>query len=159
MSISSHIRKRLTERGLSVHALEKQAGLKPSAVHNILYGRSKNPTAHTLQAIAQALDCSVADLINEENKEDSVFSSLTEPRTDTSKCESISKQLNLADDWSMDLYLECLEAATHLIKKFHISLPKNKFLDYVEEIYLYSKGRGKKVDKYFAEWLIKQEKS
>lgn len=155
MSISSHIRKRLNERGLSVHALEKQAGLKPSAVHNILYGRSKNPTAHTLQAIAHALDCSISDLINEENREK--FLPLKHKSNDELQPNITYKDSAFRNEWNIDLYFECSEAVTQLLKKFRIPLPKDKFLDYVEEVYLYSKGGSNKVDIYFAEWLIKRE--
>ncbi|NUB35688.1 helix-turn-helix domain-containing protein [Azospirillum brasilense] len=45
--------------------LERRAGLREGAAKNILRGKSKNPRADTLQKLAQALGCSVADLTGE----------------------------------------------------------------------------------------------
>ena len=67
-AISRHIKEKMVEKGLSAHALEKLAGLKLSAVQNIIYGRSKNPSVNILIPIAQALGCTVSDLLEEDRE-------------------------------------------------------------------------------------------
>jgi transcriptional regulator with XRE-family HTH domain len=53
----------LESTGLSVAALERQAGLKTNVARNILRGQSKKPTGETLQAIAAVMECSIQDLL------------------------------------------------------------------------------------------------
>lgn len=57
------IKNYLDATGLSVAALERQAGLKTNVARNILRGQSKKPTAVTLQAIADVMGCTVHDLL------------------------------------------------------------------------------------------------
>ncbi len=60
------LKQKMEQEGITAYALEKRAGLKPSAVNNIIYGKSKNPSITVLKAISRALNCTVADLIGEE---------------------------------------------------------------------------------------------
>ncbi len=143
IKIASQIKNRLLERGMSAHALEKHAGLKSSAVQNILNGRSKNPSITIIQAIAQALDCSVHDLIGEvsyENKDD-------------------NPQINKlsSSPWNLELYLEVFETVTSILKIKKINLSKEKILEIVDEVYLYAqKGNQDKPDAQFAMWIIEK---
>lgn len=140
-SIATQLKRKMTEHGLSVHALEKKAGLKPSALHNILYGRSKNPTINILQAVSQALNCSVSDLIGDEleHKED-----VTQTSTE-------------ASPWHPDLYLSCMHMAYSLFSTKEFSYTKKNILDFIEEIYTYSlQSSLQEVDKHFAEWLLQR---
>lgn len=66
-SLINQIKRRIEEKGLSVRALERHAGLGLHAVTNILSGRSKKPSADMLSAIAQALDCTVDELLGNKN--------------------------------------------------------------------------------------------
>ena len=65
--LQTRLRKKIDEAGVSPHALEKQAGLKRSAVQNILYGKSKKPSAEILGAITKILGCSINDLLDQQN--------------------------------------------------------------------------------------------
>lgn len=133
MSLSARLKQKMQEHNISAHALEKQAGLKSSAVHNILYGRSKNPSVNLIQTIAETLNCTLADLLGE----DSLPSSET----------------NI--EWKSELYIECLETVSHILKSKKMSVPRQKIINYVDEVYLYSlKSEQKKSDQYFAEWII-----
>jgi transcriptional regulator with XRE-family HTH domain len=131
------LKEKMIQKKISAHALEKRAGLKASAVHNILSGRSKNPSIFTLHALAQALDCSVSDLIDEEKA----------PSNASSPPQEIS--------WDSGLYLQCFELVNRVFQEQNLYYPKDKMMSYVDEIYTYSLGRNKgKVDEYFAHWLI-----
>ena len=68
VTISQKLKNKISEVGISVHALEKKAGLKQSSIQNILYGKSKKPSFHIMQSIAQALNCTVTELLEEDHK-------------------------------------------------------------------------------------------
>src|SRR5271155_5297523 len=56
----------MQEKNLRTSDLEKLAGLKMSAVRNILLGKTKHPKAETLQAIVDVLGCTIADLLGKD---------------------------------------------------------------------------------------------
>ena len=69
LNIKDEIRDRLENKRLSISTLEKEAGLKKSAVSNILLDRSKKPSYETIKAIAKVFECSPEELIGIEEKE------------------------------------------------------------------------------------------
>lgn len=149
-NLSLQIKEKITEKGLSTHALEKRAGLKPSAIQNILYGRSKNPSITIVKAIADALDCSVADLLGEQNN------SSTRSLQFMTDSQVKNKGKN---EWDQDLYLRCFQELNILLEKEKVFLSKGKILELAEEIYEYSQGNGLSIpDQYFAKWLIEKNK-
>lgn len=78
--IAKQIELRMKAQNISISILEKKAGVRPHAVRNILTGKSKSPSAVNLQAIADALGCTVKDLLEtpEALQEDNCFESLDE---------------------------------------------------------------------------------
>lgn len=152
-SLSKKIKERIHEKGLSTHALEKRAGLKPSAVQNILYGRSKNPSITIIQAIAHALGCKITDLI----EDDMAASSLT--KKENASFPSFQREEREAKDWDQNLYLQCFQEVNTLLEQERLVLSREKILEIVEEIYTYSQGnRMSMPDKYFSKWLIEKTK-
>lgn len=147
--IASQIKERITQEGLTVYSLEKRAGLKPNAVHNILSGRSKKPSINIIQAIAKTLNCTVSDLIGE---------GLT---TIAFQEENINTS-NISSEYikNRELYIKCLFYFSSLLNKKKLWLPKTQLLDCIDEIYFYSlkKGLNKKIDPHFVQWLIDKSK-
>jgi transcriptional regulator with XRE-family HTH domain len=134
-ALQINLRRHLVEKKLSVYALEKRAGLKPSAIQNILQGKSKRPAAKLLQAIATEIGCRIEDLLSEE------------PRS--------AEQPAQAKDWDPKLYTRALSAVQAILDRRRISLTKEETLNYVNEVYLYSlNGPSREVDLRFAEWLL-----
>lgn len=143
-NIINHLKEKINERGLSIHALEKQARLKRGALQNIIYGRSRNPGIEILQPVAQVLKCSVSELIGEDT---SVLSS-------SNKSQSGSPQADLVP-WNPKLYRACFKVIEELLQKRGCSLPAHQILNYADEVYLYSIGQQKNLpEEYFAKWLI-----
>lgn len=144
LPISKQIKERMTQKGVSAHALEKLAGLKNSAVHNILYGRSKNPSINTLLAISRALECDVSDLLS-----------------DSCQPHLFLKE-NLDGDgqplvWNAELYMDTLKIVHSLSLRHNISLSKAQWFACTEEVYAYSlKHNRAKPDKNFAEWILEK---
>ncbi len=149
-NLSLQIKEKITEKGLSTHALEKRAGLKPSAVQNILYGRSKNPSVTIVKAIAKALDCSVSELLGET---DDI------PKTSLQFKPVFSTKNIISQEWDQDLYLRCFQELNVLLEKEKVCLSKGKILELAEEIYEYSQGNSLSIpDQYFAKWLVEKNK-
>lgn len=137
--LSRILKEKITEKGISTHALEKKAGLRPSAIQNILYGRSKNPSIHIIQAVAQALGCRVSDLIQEESSE------------------NVSSHASKNAPWNQELYLACFSKVHEILKQEKKVLNRDKIHELVEELYLYSVSNDlKDPDHLFCSWMVKK---
>lgn len=138
-ALQENLKRQLEEKKMSAHALEKRAGLRPSAVQNILQGKSKRPAAELLQAIANELDCTVEDLLSEGL--------------------SAQPEKSPASHWNLSLYIDALKTVQAIINTRKTPLDKNQTLKIVDEVYLYSvKARQKTADKTFADWLLSQNR-
>lgn len=142
-ALQYQLRHRMLDLGISANALEKRAGLKPSAVQNILQGKSKRPTALLLQAIANELNCSITDLLSE-----NPFSS------SEIKKENETQQSN---EWNSKLYVDAIKIVEELLSQRNIQTTKDVVLKYADEVYRYSADGGlSQLDRRFAAWLIDQ---
>jgi transcriptional regulator with XRE-family HTH domain len=151
VSLSTKIRTKIQEKGLSPHAFEKQAGLKLSSVHNILYGRSKNPSINVLKTIAHALGCTVSELIEE--KFDQGLSNNREVKEEKTPKDKIWDQIA----WNQNLYLQCFDSVIHLIRKEKYTFSRDQLHNLAEEVYMYAIECGNKIpDKPFMKWLCKK---
>jgi len=139
--LKSNIKKQLSALNLSVSELERRAGLKQSALYNILSDRSKNPSVEIVNAIAKELNCTIEELLGEE-----VHSHITER---TSEEET-------ADDypWNAKLYIKAIQTIQTILEQKNIHLSKKQVLACVDEVYKYSSGISEDIDRRFAEWII-----
>lgn len=143
--LQSYIRKKLEEKNMSINALERIAGLKTNAVHNILKGASRNPKKETLVAIATTFECSVKDLI-EGDLEEETSSSCLHPKI-------APTESNIP--WDPDLYLKIITALTVILSEKLFAPSTKKIHSLIWEVYLYSLSHEeRKVDPRFIEWLI-----
>jgi|GEM_PF-5722171 len=100
--LQQRLKEKINEAGHSIQALERQAGLKPSAIQNIIAGKSRNPKIETLHAIAQILDCSVEDFV---------------PKTSLAELSTYDQENPNPDLWEGRLYAQSLEAVIGFAKK------------------------------------------
>ena len=63
--LAENIKKFRKQREISQEELARKAGVTYSTLIKLESGSNKNPTVKTLQQIAQALDVSLDDLVNE----------------------------------------------------------------------------------------------
>lgn len=139
------LRKKMAEANLSAHALEKNAGLKRSAVQNILYGKSKKPSAEILGAITKVLGCSISDLLGETNNKPAHNKIPLSPADDDN---------NVLD---ANLYAEAVKVANIIFETHNIIPNKQSALNFINEIYQYSLTNNKnEIDFNFAAWLAKR---
>lgn len=145
MKIDQQIEARMKARNMSIVELESLAGLKTHAVRNILRGKSKNPSAVNLQAIADVLGCSVKDLLSTpEVLEESLPVSLEEVLQ--GKYTTYDKQ---------GLFPKVTQAVNEFVQRQNKNLTVEQFLTAVKEIYLHSLQKDPtQVDKDFAEWFM-----
>lgn len=62
-ALARQIEARMKAKNISILTLEREAGLKGHGVRNIVRGKSKKPSAESLQAISDILGCTVKDLL------------------------------------------------------------------------------------------------
>lgn len=65
--LQKQLEQRMREKGFNMKSLSQAAGKNDTYIRDILEGRVKNPSYSSMQAIAEKLDCEVADLIQEGN--------------------------------------------------------------------------------------------
>jgi len=64
--VGRNVRRLRESRGMSGNALAKAAGMAQSQVWDLEAGRTQNPTAPVLQALARALGVTVDELLRED---------------------------------------------------------------------------------------------
>lgn len=144
-NLQQQIRQRLIDKRISANALERRAGLKTSAVHNILQGKSKRPGVDILQAIAHELGCTISELLGE-----------VPLQTDL----AIESVKNETAPFDYVLYIEAIKAIHGFSEIRSLDLNKRAHLQLADEIYNYcSSGKLKNIDKHFAEWLLDRYQS
>ncbi|MBY0264063.1 MAG: helix-turn-helix transcriptional regulator [Holosporales bacterium] len=136
-ALSLRIKKKLVEHNLSASALERKAGIRPSTLQNILQGRSKNPSIEVLQSVAQALNCSVSELLGENH--------------------ALPETLVKAEKWVPEVYVNATQAVWAVCKKRQLDISKKLFFQAVEQVYAYCSQYDRvNVDKDFADWVVMQ---
>lgn len=134
-ALRKNLKQRLEENKITAHALEKQLGLKFSAIYNILQGKSKKPSANLILNISQALGCSVEELLYN-----------TLPK---------STENQKPKKWIPALYIDALKKVEAILSERKIETSKEASLKIVDEVYVYSlDGNLPHADEQFANWLI-----
>ena len=152
--LNDNLKQKMKEAGLSVHALEKKAGLKRSAVQNILHGRSKKPSAEILFAIAKVFQCSIRELIDKNSPPIKYDASGAHLSTES----QLSYPVNSNNAINIELYVKAAKMAEKIFKKYpYESYSEADVLKYILEIYQYAfNSHHDTIDPYFAEWLFKK---
>ncbi len=146
MKIAQQVQVRMKAKSISIVELESQANLKNHAVRNILRGKSKNPSAVNLQAIADVLGCSVKDLL--------ATPEVLEEGPQTASLEEVLQATYLKYDKN-HLLPDVVKIVETLVQKQRTNLTVEEFLTGVKEIYLHSLQKDPtKVDGEFAEWFM-----
>lgn len=133
--LQRNIKKQLAINNISVNLLERRCGLKPSAIHNILHGRSKKPSLDIIQSIAQELDCTIEQLIRDDEK---------------------VKNSQTHTPWNADLFIQSIEVIHKIFSQKGIQPSKEQAMTVADEVYKYSLRSSQKTDERFAEWLIER---
>ena len=147
MNIKDEIRDRLENKRLSISTLEKEAGLKKSAVSNILLDRSKKPSYETIKAIAKVFECSPEELIGIPEEE---YNNLNTRLPEA----SVNKQIQ----WKPELYSNSVMAFNDFCEQNN-QFPKNysSAISLIYEIYnFHLQKKTNVIDSDFVEWIAKR---
>lgn len=138
-TLQEQIQSRMIDKNLNARELERRAGLKISAVRNILSGQSKNPGIEIIAAIANLLDCSADELMGIE---------YTKNKSEAPKQKTI-------DLWDFALYEDCLKEAQNYLQSKNLKPKGDQVLFFIREAYIYSlEGKGNKADLRFIKWIV-----
>jgi transcriptional regulator with XRE-family HTH domain len=136
-SVAEKIRDKIEEKNLSVMGLEKKAGLKLHAVQNILSGQTKKPNINTLVAVANALGCSLSDLVDVPESVDDVKE---------------SKHIMFTN---LDLLKETNAYLIDAFLRRGKNVSSQTLIEAIQEVYIYGeKNKGGNFDKDFADWML-----
>ena len=142
--LQEQIQTRMEAKSLTVHSLEKKAGLNRSAVRNILQGFSKKPSAEVLMSISEVLDCTVDDLLGQRS-DNGIMSN---------KIKTIAKTRN-THAWNDKLYIEAVKTASKCISEKESQLKSDQVISLINETYKYALDKGSDaIDQDFTKWLV-----
>jgi transcriptional regulator with XRE-family HTH domain len=144
-SLARQLRAHINRSNLSVRDVERLAGLKRCALSNILEGKSKKPSIETLQATAKVLECSVSDLLEGFEGEDSTHFQ--------SGLEETQKPLVLPVKAPM--LCDIISTLDICFKDINYEPNLEQFWQCVIRVYSYTLGSGESaIDPKFAQWLV-----
>lgn len=142
-NIQRKIKGYLESTGLSVAALEREAGLKTNVARNILRGQSKKPTGETLQAIAAVMKCSIHDLLQGRGGSSPMG-------------EHTSFEASPVVEYPA-LLNEALLCILKVVKDNDYKLTLQQIVLILEEVYAYTiKKDPPNIDVDFIEWFVKR---
>ncbi len=124
----------------NVRFFERKNGLTPGTINNIINGTSSNPTAETLNTLANAFECSIDDLLNR----------------NTNQTSSNNNSAALKSSvWKSDLYIEISKELAKEIEKGQIKINADKALKIIQEVYSYLIKKNKtSVDESLIGWVL-----
>lgn len=141
--LQEQIQHRMEAKSLNTHALERKAGLARSAVRNILQGFSRKPSADVLASIADALDCTIDDLVGDSGS--SIISNKIKP--------TIIARNNYT--WNGALYLEAVKAISKYVEDKSPTAKSEQIISLINETYKYSLDKGSdELDRDFTKWVV-----
>lgn len=137
------IREEIKRKQLTIAAFERLAGLHRNAVQQILKGQNKNPSLEVMQKVADALGCSVRQLIERSSIDDE------ELKVNQDITQEITKKLNSV------LFEKTVALVLKLYHQLQVSHNFEQTLAIVKQVYLYSqKNNLENPDERFAGWVI-----
>jgi transcriptional regulator with XRE-family HTH domain len=143
VNLRAQIKSRIENMAINIRALERKAGLSVGTLNNIINGASANPTAETLNALANVFECSVDELLNRPKKV------VTEQQNNNTLKALESFQ------WNPSLFNSIIHELNNQILAKKTPLNAGKALYISEEVYLYCLKKQKNdVDSSLIEWLL-----
>jgi transcriptional regulator with XRE-family HTH domain len=132
--LQKNLYKLLFDNNMNVAELERRAGLNKNNVYYVLTGKTRNPSAHILQSVADVFNTTVKDLYESENI--NMNSSHHSLDLLSAVCLSVIKQIKLAN---YDFEIDEITAA-------------------IKDVYDYSKYNSLRFpDVNYTKWILKQK--
>lgn len=136
--LSARISKLMNQRNINAIDIERDTGLNRNTIYSIVAGSSKNPSAHTLQLIAQGLGVTLESILVDE--------------------ESI--QISSLSEEQMRAFAETTNATINIVISKQLNFSLDKLISIIREVYKYTlKASPPSVDDRFIDWLLDKYKS
>lgn len=137
-SIKENLKNKMRESNLTTSKLSEKSGEKFTYIKSVLNGRTQNPGALSLLALAKSLNCSIEELIT----------------GDPSATTNEHKDLPIEN---YKLFLAGANMIADLIEKNNIVINQGKFISSCNEVYLYAlKKKWTEIDSDFVEWYLEK---
>ena len=141
--LARQIMTRAKARNISMSTLGKESGIKDQTIRNILAGRSRKPNAEVLHAIASILNCTIEELLIDQEL-------FQESDPSQSKEEIRNRPYQ-----NPDLLIEVVNLVNNKVSESKKIPTIHQVLASIEEIYLHSfQKKKKKADHDFANWFM-----
>lgn len=139
-NLQTTLKSQLLKSNLSIREVERRAGLNRSALSNILRGKSKNPTLHTLHALAEVLECSLSDFIGS--------SEVEEPK-------DLQSKVHVSFPTYVPLLHQTIDIAEEYFKNIDYKPNLEQFWGCVRKVYIHAlENHNQEIDLSYAEWLV-----
>ncbi len=143
-NLQNKIKSQFLKSNLSIREVERRAGLNRSALSNILEGKSKNPTLHTLYALAEGLECSLSDFIETPNTEET---------------RDVQPKIQMAFPLLITLLHETMDVVENYFKNIEYEPNLEQFWICVKKVYVHAlENHNNEIDHLYAEWLVEKFK-
>ena len=131
-------RELMAQKKINAVDIEKETGLNRNTVYSIIAGNSKNPSAHNLQLIAQALGVTLESILIDEEE----------------------IQISSLSDEQMKAFADATSSTINIIIARGLNFPLNKLISIIKEVYQYAlKANPPSVDDRFVDWLLDKYKN
>jgi DNA-binding Xre family transcriptional regulator len=135
MTIKENILKHMNQKNLTLTNLSQKAGIGMATLQNIVYDRSKNPTIQVMIALANALNCSLYDLI-ETPMEKNIF----------------------VTHWNQTLYGSCVQCILNHLSNAGKDLSYGDLHFLVKQAYTFSvESECDTADDRFCKWIVRKK--
>jgi len=141
--LARQIMTRAKAKNISMNALGKESGVKDQTIRNILAGRSRRPHAEVLHALACLLDCTIEELLIDQE--------LFQENDSSQSKEEVRNRPYQNPKLLIDIVNFVNEKVGHNNKPPTV----HQILTSIEEIYLHSLQKDSQtIDQEFADWFI-----
>lgn len=164
--LKRQIEQRLKEKNMTIRDLENTLE-KRGAIQNIISGLSKNPGVLLILKIAQSLECTIHELLEDFEYERKILSKRIQNKIEVLLHDNVEgSSSSLKDNYILqkkdstvkiehpDLLKECLNFVLDKMDPEQVNFKQIKNIAF--EIYLYSLNQ-KVIDETFANWIIQKE--
>ena len=137
-NLSTKISQLMAQQNITANAIEQTTGLSKNTIYSILAGNSKNPSAHNLQLIAQALNVTVESILI--------------------GTEEI--QITSLSDQQLKVFEEITTTTINIIIERQLNFSFSKLIALLKEIYQYTlQTTPHSIDEKFINWLLEKYKN
>ncbi|MBA3814566.1 MAG: helix-turn-helix transcriptional regulator [Alphaproteobacteria bacterium] len=139
-NLQTKLKSHLLKSNLSIREVERRAGLNRSALSNILQGKSKNPTMHTLYGLAEVLGCSLSDFIESNEQEEN---------------KNLVPKVPNSFPTLVPLLHQIMEIVENHFHNIEYQPNLEQFWICVKKVYIHAlENHNHEIDHLYAEWLI-----